>query len=634
MLTKINEWAECIPIIKKIIGDKNVSTRGSFACGEIFKIVAEVPRKLGASAVVIRINEDEMCDSDFPLSFVTSDGVNDIYEIEIDTSEFCKGRENGLFFYEILFLRGADTLFTTTENNVDYCLTHHSDKRFVLLVYDSNLKTPSWFQGEIMYQIFVDRFCIGEGNVSSRDDVIINEDWYDGVPQYAEMPGQEVANNMFFGGNLWGVAEKLDYLKSIGVGVIYLNPIFKAYSNHKYDTGDYYEIDGMFGGVEAFEYLMKKANEANIRIILDGVFNHTGDNSRYFDKYGEYGGIGAYLNENSPYRLWYKFGKDRDDYETWWGIRILPRLNHENKGCRQFFTGENGVGADYVSKGISGWRLDVADELSDAFLDEFNCSVKNASGGEAVIIGEVWENAAEKIAYGRRRRYLRGGQLDSVMNYPLRSGILDFILKSDVKTLCDTLKSIYSTYPKPVCDSLMNVLGTHDTERILTVLGKQSSEESRESGSKLAQKKLNCDERATAKKLLLLASAIQYTVYGVPSLYYGDEAGLEGYRDPFCRLPYPWKREDAQLVQHYRKLGKIRKENSDIFATGDFNILYAGNGLIVYARINQYGEICVGVNSNDKPVDYKLGGKWINLYVGNEYTNEIDAQSFVILRKI
>ena len=634
MLTRISDWAECKPVISKRIGKTDVSARGSFAYGETFDLTVEAPRRIGASAVVLRINKDGEPDRDIPLEFVSTNGINDTYSLRVSTAELCGNDSDGIFFYELLFLRGFDTLFTATSNNVDFEMSSHSKSRFMLLVYRENATSPSWLAGRTMYQIFVDRFAIGEGKVGVRDDVIINPDWENGVPQYAEIAGGEVKNNMFFGGNLWGVAEKIDYLKSMGVGVIYLNPIFKAYSNHKYDTADYYEIDSTFGGREAFLNLLKRAEEADIKIILDGVFNHTGDNSLYFDRYGEYGGKGAYSDENSPYRSWYRFGNSKDKYESWWGIKILPRLNHENESCRRFFTAEDGVGAYYIKQGVAGWRLDVADELSDTFLDEFAQSVKRASGGEAVIIGEVWENAAEKIAYGKRRRYLRGLQLDSVMNYPFREGVLRYIIQKDAEFFADILKSIYSTYPKHVSDSLMNIVGTHDTERALTVLGKRSADITEGRGSELASMRLGVRQREAAIKRLMLAASIQYTVYGIPSLYYGDEAGVEGYRDPFCRLPFPWGREEETLTEHYKRLGTIRKENSDVLAMGEFSVERAECGVLCYRRRSDSGEICVIANAEGEAVKYALEGKWTDLVSGKAYSGRVEPESAVILRKI
>ncbi len=633
MLIKYSDFADCLPKIKRSIDGRDISSTGSFACGECPEFTVEAPRKLGASAVVLRICKDGQPDVDYPFLFTSTERSVDVYKLTLDTKDLCAGEKDGLFFYELIFLRGFDTLFTSTYNNVDFALCDHSDRRFTMLVYQKDLKTPDWFKGRIMYQIFVDRFCKGEGNVEKRDDVIINEDWENGIPQYVEKPGQPLKNNMFFGGNLWGVIEKLDYLKSMGVGIIYLNPVFKAYSNHKYDTADYLKIDGMFGGDNAFDALVKRAEELDIKIILDGVFNHTGDNSIYFDRYGEYGN-GAYENENSPYRNWYSFKDKKDEYECWWGIKIMPRLNHENEECRRFFTAKDGVGAKYIKRGVAGWRLDVADELSDDFLDEFCASVRDESNGEAVVIGEVWENAAEKIAYGKRRKYLRGEQLDSVMNYPLRTGILEFVLRRDAGRLADTLKSIYSCYPKAVCDSLMNILGTHDTERVLTVFGKGSSDVCWDSGSELATRRLDERQKTVAIKRLMLASAVQYTVYGVPSVYYGDEAGVEGYRDPFCRLPYPWGRENKKLMAHYEWLGRLRTENRDIFADGTFELLSAKGGVIAYKRCNDNDEICIIANAARTSTVYALEGEWQNMLTGDIFTSSIPGISAVVLRKV
>ncbi len=663
MLIKISKWTDCLPKIIKRIDGADVSCLGSFAYGECPEITVEAPRILGASAVVLRIARDGEAQQDYPFSFTDTDGVNDTYTLCLDTAALCGDEGDGLFFYELLFLRGLDTLFTSTHNNVDFTLKKHSDKRFLMLVYRQDFKVPTWFGGRTMYQIFPDRFCIGEGAVTQRDDVIINPDWEGGVPQYVERPGQALKNNMFFGGNLWGVAEQLPYLKEMGVGIIYLNPVFEAYSNHKYDTSDYLRVDGMFGGDEALDALIAKAAELDIKIILDGVFNHTGDNSRYFDRYGLYGG-GAYKNTDSKYRDWFSFKEPvacendesdekadksealvlekaegasaeeaEEEYECWWGIKIMPRLNHENKSCRSFFTGSDGVGARYIKKGIGGWRLDVADELSDKFLDEFNCAVKAASDGEAVIIGEVWENAAEKISYGKRRKYLRGTQLDSVMNYPLRGGILDFVLNKDAKGLGDILKSLYSCYPKPVCDALMNILGTHDTERVLTVMGKGSREVCWDAGSELAHKRLETRERARAVRRLMLASAVQFTVYGVPSVYYGDEAGLEGYRDPFCRMPFPRGREDQRLMAHYKALGRLRRYNRELFARGYFELLYAEGGVIAYSRTLGKEQVVVIANAGGRKVEYPLSGKWTDMLNGKVYDGTVGALSYAILKK-
>ncbi len=629
MLTKLVLSAELTPTIRKTVNGKDASTRGAFPCGTNIEFTVDVPRMLGASAVVLRIAEDGKEEKDMPLSFVSSTAGLDRYILTLDTRALCPRKENGLFFYEFLFVRGMDTLFTCTHNYVDFWLERSSAGRFLLLIHTSDYDTPKWFEGRVMYHIFVDRFCRGEGEIEIRDDAIMNEDWEGGIPQFAAKQGDPLKNNMFFGGNLWGVAEKLDYLKSLGVGVIYLSPIFEAYSNHKYDTADYLTVDSMFGGDAAFENLVKKAKEKDIYIILDGVFNHTGDDSVYFDRYGKYGKTGAYSNPESEYRNWFRFKEYPNKYESWWGIDIMPRLNHTVEDCRKFFTGKDGVAEKYIKMGIGGWRLDVADELSDEFLDEWREAVKQSSKGEGIIIGEVWENAAEKIAYSSRRRYFRGKQLDSVMNYPVRNGILAFVIDKDAHFLSDVLKSIYASYPKCSCDALMNLLGTHDTERILTVLGDGHEDTSSLTNTELSVKKLTEADRERAIKMLKLASSIQYTVYGVPSLFYGDEAGIEGYHDPFCRRTYPWGRECEELLEHYRKLGKIREEHG-VFADGAFEVTYVGSGVISYTRENDDEKLTIVVNANDFEVAFEQA-EGTDLLCGKKYDGTLAAMSAYIL---
>ncbi len=629
MLTRLSLTADCTPIIKKAVNGKDASLRGAFPCGTNIEFTVETPRILGASAVVLRIAEDGKGDRDIPLEFTDTDKGVDIYRTVLDTAELCGGKENGLFYYEFLFLRGDDTLFTDTHNFVDFTLERCSGGRFLLLVHTEDFATPEWFKGRVMYHVFVDRFCRGAGEVGSRDDVVMNEDWDNGIMQYAEKNGDKLANNMFFGGNLWGVAEKLDYLKGLGVGVIYLSPVFKAYSNHKYDTGNYLAIDEMFGGETAFENLIARANELDIKIILDGVFNHTGDDSIYFDRYGKYGGVGAYSNPESAFRNWFRFREYPNRYETWWGIEILPKLNHTVTECRKFFTGKGGVAEKYIKMGIGGWRLDVADELSDDFLDELRVTVKDASQGEGIIIGEVWENAAEKIAYSRRRRYFRGAQLDSVMNYPLRNGVLSLLIYKDARLLADVLKSIYASYPKCVCDSLMNLLGTHDTERIITVLGESENDLSEVSNRELSERTLTPENRERAIKLQKLAATVQYTVYGVPSVFYGDEAGVEGYHDPFCRKTFPWGRECTELQDFYRLLGRIRADYG-LFKDGEFCVDYAEGSVIAYSRYNEEQRITVVVNASDSEISYPMEGK-SDLLTKSKYCGTVAPNSAVIL---
>lgn len=585
---------------------QDLSRLGAFRRGEILRLTVTLPRGLGAAAVVLRLRRDaevkesggipaeENASYDTPFDYAGTelDTLNDRYELLLDTAALCGGDASGLFYYSLLVVRGADTLFSDTVNNADAVLVRRPGRDFRLLVYAEDYEVPAWFGEGVMYHVFVDRFFRGEGKVSypvGERGSTVTDDWDNGIPQYPAYPGAPLKNDLFFGGNLWGVAQKLDYLASLGVKVIYLSPVFKAYSNHKYDTGDYMEVDPGFGGEAALDALIRAANEKGMKLILDGVFNHTGDDSRYFNRYGTYEGQGAYQSPDSPYAGWFCFDKWPDEYASWWGIPILPKLNHAMRACRRFFTGRDGVCAHYVKKGIGGWRLDVADELPDVFLDELRASVKAASRsrkeGRAVIIGEVWENAADKVAYGRRRRYLQGAQLDSVMNYPVRNGILSFVQKGDAVSLYNVLTELYASYPREVCDALMNLLGTHDTERILTVLGSRPSDLHR-SNDELAAARLSPELRARGVQLLKIAAALQFTVFGIPSVYYGDEVGLEGCHDPFCRMPFPWHELSdpvrADILDFYRALGRIRR--SPAFIGGDFRILHHTAHAIAFER--------------------------------------------------
>ena len=628
LFTDIDTNADCI--IKKFVDDKDMSSAGAFEYGSVINYEVSLSRKLGARGLIMRISRDGEMSRDIPFEFSGSDGVHDIYTLSLDTKAMCKEQGYGLFYYNLLLLRGGNTLFTDTINNYDFNLSEREGEKFRLLVYESGYKTPNSFGSGVMYHIFVDRFYRGEGEdvdkIVCRDDAIINNDWKCGIPQYAKVQGDPLKNNEFFGGTLWGVIQKLDYLKSLGVKTIYLSPIFEAYSNHKYDTANYFKVDSMFGGDEALDSLILEAKKLGIGIILDGVFNHTGDNSLYFNRYGKFDSVGAYNSEDSIYKDWYCFKEWPDRYESWWGIEVLPKLNHENDSCREMITGKDGVIRNYIKKGIAGWRLDVADELSDRVLDEIRIGAKEDSGDEAVIIGEVWENACDKIAYGKRRRYFSGRQLDSVMNYPLKNAIIAFCQYGDAEMLYNTLTEIYSSYPRCASDKLMNLLGTHDTERILTMLGSDIWELDG-TNDELATRKLMPEKREYAIELLKIASAIQYTVYGIPSVFYGDEVGLEGYHDPFCRMPYPWDDIDGtyreEIRDHYIRLGQIRAENP-AFDGGDFYIIQKNESSVVYAREKGDNLVVIAVNRGKSYIlDIPDDDRYINLLTNKEYRGSV-----------
>ena len=493
------------------------------------------------------------------------------YDVELPFNE-------GLYWYYFRYESDYGP-FKITKWDHSLGIVSNDGKLWQLTVYDKNFTTPDWLSGGIIYQIFPDRFCKSGETANPFGDRYIEKDWY-ATPCHTQNERPRYLGNDYFGGNLKGITEKLPYLSSLGVSAIYLNPIFEAHSNHRYNTADYLKIDPMLGDDEDLKELCRKAKKYGIGIILDGVFSHTGDDSLYFNKYCRYNSLGAFNSTDSEYYSWYSFKAHPHSYNSWWGITTLPETNENDHGFTNFITGENGVLRHYIKMGIKGWRLDVADELPDEFLDKVRSAIK-AEDKEAFLLGEVWEDATNKISHGGRRRFLRGKQLDSVMNYPFAEAIIGFLNGENSRKLIDSVLDITENYPPQCVNLLMNHIGTHDTPRILTRLGDDNTQNSDRGWQ--AHQKLSDTQYAHAVSFLKLAAALQYTLPGIPSLYYGDEAGMEGYGDPFCRKAYPWGRENNDLIDFYKTLGNIRKSNK-CFADGKFIPLYANYGHIAYVR--------------------------------------------------
>lgn len=476
-------------------------------------------------------------------------------------------------------------------------------KSYQITVCEHGFKTPDWFKNSIMYQIFPDRFFgVHSGApVKKREEYVIHGDWYDPLAFDDHPYEYGPACNDFYGGNLAGIIAKLPYLHDLGISVIYLNPIFDAYSNHKYDTADYMRIDPMFGDEKDFSKLCAEAKKLGIKIILDGVFSHTGSDSVYFNKYGKYGEhSGAYRDPNSPYRSWYNLHGD-GGYDSWWGCSNLPNVNEMNDSYLDFILrGENSVVKKWLRLGASGWRLDVADELPDEFIEILRREVKSVKP-DAVIIGEVWEDASNKIAYGKQRKYFFGKELDGVMNYVLKDSFIGFLLKNfDAETLDRRVMSLVENYPAEALYSLMNIVGTHDTKRIKTVLGELGGEENMSRDEKAAAR-LSAPQETLAIKRVKLISFMQMTFFGVPCIYYGDEIGMQGLSDPHNRMPYTWRVVDPDLREHYRSLAKLRN-TSPALRTGGFKTLRASSDVFVYERTISGGKDALGSPAKDETI--------------------------------
>lgn len=507
--------------------------------------------------------------------------------------------QQGLYWYDFRYSSAHGQFFVVKSEHSLGVVAQQSGERFQLTVYDEDFTTPEWLMGGIIYQIFPDRFySSGKQKKGVPDDRFMCEDW-NKIPEHRQNVGACSLGNDYYGGDLKGIEQKLPYLADLGVNCIYLNPIFEAHSNHRYNTANYEKIDSLLGDEDDLKNLCEAAKKQGIRIILDGVFSHTGDDSIYFNRTGRYGDCGAYRDYNSPYRQWFKFYDYPHGYDAWWGIKTLPETNEDNEAFTEYITGKNGILRKYLKIGISGWRLDVADELPDKFLDKLRTAVKDENK-DAYILGEVWEDASNKISYGARRKFLRGGQLDSVMNYPFANAILNFIKYGGGDALSETVHTVLENYPKCSVHTLMNHLGTHDTARVLTVLGKTDSFVGDRAWQ--SQQKLSDFEYKCGIKRLKATAVIQYTLPGVPSLFYGDEAGVEGYGDPFCRAAYPWGCENLSLLEFYKSLGMVRKE-CKAFTDGDFYTLYTDDNAIAYTRKNTKGSAFIAVNRGNDTVN-------------------------------
>ena len=496
-----------------------------------------------------------------------------------------------------------------------------------LTAYPAPRPSASVLAGKMIYHIFVDRFR-RSGRCALREGARFNPDWDHGEPSFAPEKGGALDNDDFFGGDLWGVAEKLDYISSLGADYIYLSPVFTAASNHKYDVGDYLSVDPSFGGDEALSFLAAEARKRGIGLILDGVFDHTGDDSSYFNKYGHYPEKGAYQTISSPYYKWYGFRRHPDDYASWWNISILPKRNTAEPSFRRFICEK--VIPKWSAFGVSIWRLDVADELSDEFLDDFHRAL-SALDERSAVIGEVWDDASDKCAYGKRRRYFTSGQLDSVMNYPLRDAVIGYVLRGDAAMFCRTLEGILWRYPPHVVHSLMNFLGTHDTPRIMTVLGGSLPESA--PNAALAADRLAPDARLRAIRLTSLAFMLIAALPGALSIYYGDEAGMEGHGDPFCRRPFPWGGEDNSLLALIRRLGEIRRAHR-AFADGDIAILSIDEKRALILRRAVGDTVLCAVNRSGSPCRLRAAFEMRDLFSGateREFTVPAESAAYYSL---
>ena len=471
------------------------------------------------------------------------------------------------------------------------------------------VKPPLWAQKGIVYHIFADRFNGVDREKKwkqAKKDGTFHKNWNDNVE--IEVEGKEYQADDYFGGNAKGIIDKIPYLQSLGVTQVYISPIFEAHSNHRYDTADYSKIDALFGTEEEFKEMVSKLKNAGINTILDGVFNHTGSDSIYFNKKGRYDVIGAYQSRYSKFYDWYNFSSYPDVYDCWWGCTVVPTVNKAAKGWRELILGEKGILNKWQKFGIKGWRLDVVDELPTSFVKSVYETIKKADI-DFLVIGEVWEDASTKVSYGTWRPYCMGEELDGTMNYPFRRAIIDYTLGGEPKAFEAAVYTICNNYPKEMLNACYNNIGTHDTVRILTAL---SGVEAPETKGERLKFRLYPELYQLAKKRLMFASTLQYTLPGIPCIFYGDEAGVEGFEDPLNRTTYPWGKEDMDLLKHYKELGAFRKK-FEKYLNGETSFTFAENNIVEFIRRSAVGELLVIANSGNNAVTRPIDETWCNI---------------------
>lgn len=547
------------------------------------RIRVDIPAEMGVTATYLLLeNEQGQVVAEVLLPNID---VADAYEHHFGTFSLSQA---GLYYYyfKLVTPQGESLLFKHDANRTAIS----AGQKWQLTCYQRDFSTPVAFQGRVCYQIFPDRFyheeiCQTDGKLTP----FVLHDRLDETPIFSPDAQGIVQNNDFFGGNLRGILKKLSYLEELGVRLIYLNPVFQAYSNHRYDTCDYKRIDPLLGTQEDFSRLCEAAHQRGMKIILDVAFSHTGDRSIYFDRLGEFGG-GAYHDQQSPYRDWYQMDpNNKDAYTAWWGIATLPCTNELAPSFLQYMIwDDNSVVAHWLRLGADGFRLDVADELPDAFIKQLRTRVKQLNP-DAIIIGEVWEDASNKISYDHRREYLLGAELDTTMNYPFKHAIIHFVKDAmGSEPFANAIMEIVENYPKQVLDCTLNSLSTHDTIRILTELGMEYYPQQKE---ERACYRLSPHAYQQALEKMKLAVFLQFTLPGSACIYYGDEVGVQGFEDPFNRTYFPWQddryadgsyRSEA-LVAFHRRLARLKNEHPAL-RWGSLSVSSMSPGVVVFHR--------------------------------------------------
>ena len=562
--------------------------------------------------------------------------------------EFRK-KENGMVYFDTDFELETKALyhyfFSFTANdkplyfNKNQQGADYIDKRDMWQL-SVNFEVPKWTKGKIMYHIFVDRFSKGkEEELEEMKNRTVHTSWEEDMQIGPDKNG--IWNADFYGGDLQGIIKKLDYIKSLGVSILYLSPIVWSQSNHRYDTADYENVDPYAGTNQDLNELCEKAHEKGMKVVLDAVFNHTGNDSKYFNQYNHFDNLGAYQSNESKYYPFYRkyINNNQTFFDYWWGMTNLPVCDGYSKEWQNYIYGEGGIIDLWFSLGIDGLRLDVADELSDEFIEGITTAVhRNKKDG--LVLGEVWKNPMRM-----NRGYLESGKgMHTVMNYPLVDALIRYYKYADVNKLKDVLYQLQTEYPEETINSLMNFTSTHDITRAINIFGTDEFQPYGEWAWNLKndnrdwqkEYKLTKEQYEYGKKMY---KSYLYTLTffpGMLSVFYGDEAGLEGMGNLANRKPFPWNQEDKDLIRFFQGIGKIR-EREPFLETAKLDIVNVNDQYFQYRRIGEKEEMITTVNRTNEnifipaPKSYESPDRIYTL--GNSSQRKLDSYGGITLKK-
>lgn len=502
-------------------------------------------------------------------------------------------------------------------------------------------KVPDWTKGKIMYHIFLDRFYRGNTEpLKTMKDRTIHSSW-DEEPIIG--PDENNSwNTDFYGGDLKGIEKKLEYIKSLGVTIIYISPVVHSQSNHRYDTADYEQIDPYAGSLDDLKSLCNKAHSLGMKIILDAVFNHTGNDSKYFNQYGNFDTLGAYQSDNSPYANFYRsyIHNNERTFDYWWGMKNLPVCDGNSKAWQNYIYGEGGIIDLWFSKGIDGLRLDVADELTDDFIEGIRKAVKR-NKEDGFILGEVWKNPMRM-----NRSYIESGKaMDSVMNYPLADALIRYFKYEDKEKIKEVLRELRTEYPDETLYSLMNFTSTHDISRALDIFGTKEFQYTGEWAWDLNNRDINYqknfrlsnEEYQRGKEIYKSYLFTLIFLPGILSIFYGDEAGIQGLGNLANRKPFPWHNIDMDLLAYIKWLGSIRQKEQ-FLEQADFKVNDITNQLLMFERIDDYNDALIMMNRSSNKLNIHLPHEFrdeeIIYSLGNTNKEEIAPHGGLVLKKV